>query len=394
MRNIAHICLAVGIGLLVMTSQAPAQEEQWLQYHSAREPGLLGGGMQPQTLDLSTEKPSGVDLPQFKVESPFFAKWSTPMAKTGYLWIALDRTHKQGPYDLLYIDSNGNSRLDDETAAAAYRMMDQNNAYFGPVKVIFQIEDGPVTYHLNFRSYAYDERNRGLYASSGGWYEGDITVGAEKRHCVLFDYNANGTFDDKSTNAAECDRMRIGKQGDQDTRFVGNYIEVDGVLYQPEIARDGACIKLTRAEDMKFGSVRLPEAVTQLSANGENGLFTRKPEKGIASLPVGQYRIYDWLIDREDDKGTQWRLQGSGAAETSVFDIAEGQETVLSIGEPVVATLEASENEGTHSFRHMLKGRDSERIELTRDGAQPQAPKVRIRSADGAYDRTYSFQYG
>jgi hypothetical protein len=42
----------------------------------------------------------------------------------------------------------------------------------------------------------------------------------------------------------------------------------------------------------------------------------------------------------------------------------------------------------------MLKGRDSERIELTRDGAQPQAPKVRIRSADGAYDRTYSFQYG
>ncbi|HUV64565.1 MAG TPA: hypothetical protein VMW24_11750 [Sedimentisphaerales bacterium] len=388
-----HIILAMAIGLLVTTSQTLAQDEQWLQYHSARELGLLGGGMQPQPLELNTEKPPGVELPQFKLETPFFARWSTPMVKSGYLWVALDREHKQGPYDLLYIDSNGNGHLNDETAVAAYRM-DQYSTYFGPVKVIFEIEDGPVTYHLNFRSYAYDERNSRLYASSGGWYEGDITVAGAKKHCVLFDCNANGTFDDKSANAGQCDRIRIGEEGARDARFVGNYIEVGRILYRPEIARDGACIKLTRAEDVKFGSVRLPESVTQVSANGENGLFTRKPEKGVASLPLGQYHVYDWIIDRKDDKGIEWRLQGSGPAQTSVFDITEGKEIELAIGEPIVATLDASANEGTHSFRHALKGRDGERIELTRNGAQPQAPKVRIKSADGKYDRTYSFEYG
>jgi hypothetical protein len=393
MGNRTYILLIVGISLLITTSQAPAQEEQWLQYHSTREARQIIGDMSLQTLEISTEKPASVELPQFKGQDQFFAKWSTPMVKSGHLWISLDRTHKKGLYDLLYIDSNRNGHLNDETAVAAYRM-DQYNAYFGPVKVVFEVEDGPVTYHLNFRFYNYNERNRRLYASSGGWYEGDVTVGGAKKHCVLIDYNTNGTFDDKSLEASQCDRVRIGKKGSQDTRFVGNYIEVDGELYRPEIARDGACIKLSKAEDVKFGNIRLPESITEFSACGENGLFTLKPEKGAGSLPVGKYRINSWAVERKDEKGAQWKLQGSGISEKGVFDITADKETELSVGEPIVSTLETSVREGTHNFNYSMKGRDGERIELTRNGARPQAPKVHIKSKDGTYDRTFSFQYG
>jgi hypothetical protein len=393
MRERFYTQLAVGIVLFILVSQVPAQQEQWLQYHCSREAGQILGDMGSQMIQLSTEQPAGVKLPQFKGQKQLFAKWPTPMVNDGFLRIALDRTHEQGPYDLLYIDSNGNGSLDDETAEAAYRM-DQQSAYFGPVKVIFEIEDGPVTYNLNFNSYQYGTNDDRLYASSGGWYEGDITAGAEKKHCMLFDYNANGTFNDKSANAAESDRIRISKQGGQETLFTGNYIVIDGALYRPEIARDGACIKLTKAEDVKFGSVSLPESISQLSANGENGLFILKPEKGAASLPVGKYCVYDWAVERQDDKGTNWQLKGSGLSERDAFEVAEDKQTVLTIGEPIIATLDASEREGTHSFQHSMKGRAGERIELTRNGAQPQAPKVRIKSADGTYDRTYSFQYG
>jgi hypothetical protein len=342
-------------------------------------------------MELSTDQPTGLKLPQFKGKSQLFGKWPTPMVKSGFLWIALDRTHEQGPYDLLYIDSNDNGALDDETVEPAYRM-DQRSAYFGPVKVIFEIEDGPVTYHLNFNQYQYADTR--LNVSSGGWYEGDITVGAEKMHCVLFDYNANGTFNDKSANAGNCDRIRIGKQGDQRTLFIGNYIAVDEMLYQPEIAKDGAYIKLIKAEDVKFGNVRPTESITQLSVNGENGLFILKPEKGLATLPVGKYYVYDWIVERQDDKGTNWQLKGSGLSERDTFEITEDKQVELSIGEPIIATLDSSEREGTHSFRQDMKGRAGERIELTRNGARPQAPKVRIKNADGTYDRTYSFQYG
>jgi len=314
------------------------------------------------------------------------------MVKSGYLWVSLDRSHKHGLYDLLYIDSNGNGHLNDETALAAYRI-DQDNSYFGPVKVIFEIEDGPVTYHLNFRFYSYNV-NRRLYASSGGWYEGDITVGGAKKHCVLFDYNANGAFDDKSLEANECDRIRIGNKDSQDARFVGNYIEVDGVLYRPEVARDGAYIKLTEAKDARFADIRLPESITEFSAGGENGLFILKPEKGAGSLPVGKYRINYWAIKRKDEKGTQWEMRGTGFYKTGLFDITVDKKTELSIGEPIVSTLKAQIKEGAYYFRFDMKGRDNERIELTRNGVRPQAPKLHIKSADGRYDRTFSFEYG
>jgi len=391
MTNRAHIWLAVVISVLILTAHAQAQEQQWLQYHSSREASQILGGMPGQVLELSAEKPAGVELPQFKGQNQFFAKWSTPMVKSGHLWIALDRTHKYGPCDLICIDSNGNGHLNDETAVATYRT-EQYNAYFGPVKVIFQVEDGPVTYHLNFRFYSSNDSNRRFYASSGGWYEGEITVGAEKKHCVLFDYNTNGTFDDKSLEARECDRIRIGKKGEPDTCFVGNYIDIDGTLYRPEIARDGAYIKLAKAEDVKFGNIRLPESITEFSAGGENGLFTIKPEKGTGSLPVGKYHIEHWAIERKDEHSALWKLQGR--PEKGVFDIAEDKETEISVGEPVVATLDASEREGTYSFSHNMKGRDDERIELSRSGARPQAPKLHIKSKDGKYDRTFSFQYG
>jgi hypothetical protein len=393
MRKRIYIQFAVEIMLLVLVSQVQAQQEQWLQYHSSQEAGQIIGEMGLQTIQLSAEQPAGVNLPVFKGQKQLFAKWTTPMVKSGFLWIALDRAHEQGLYDSLYIDSNGNGQLDDEAAVAAYRT-DQQNAFFGPVKVIFQIEDGPVTYHLNFMLSQYGAGDNRLNASSGGWYEGDVTVGEEKKHCVLFDFNANGAFNDKSISSAECDRVRIGKQGEESTLFTGNYIVIDETLYRPEIARDGACIKLTKAEGVKFGSVLLPESITQFSANGENGLFILKPEKAVASLPVGKYCVYDWIVERQDAEGTNWKLKASRLGEKDFFDVTEDMQAVLSIGEPIVATLDTSESEGTHSFKHSMIGRDGERIELTRNGAQPQAPKVRIVSADGTYDRTYSFQYG
>jgi hypothetical protein len=347
-----------------------------------------------QALELTNTKPSGMNVPQFKTDNPYFAKWSTPMVEAGYLCIACDRSHKHGPYDLLYIDSNRNGHLDDETVVKANRT-DQYSAYFGPVKVIFEIEDGPVTYHLNLRFYGYQNRDKRLYASSGGWYEGDITVDGVKKHCVLFDFNANGTFNDKSLNANECDRIRIDKEGVEGIRFVGNYIQIDGVLYQPEIARDGAYIKLTKADDVLTGDVRVPEGITQFSAGGVNGQFILKPEKGVASLPVGQYRVNEWMLEQNDEQGTPWRLKGVNlSGNGQLFDVASDKAAELSIGEPVVSTLNASSRQGTYSFRYNMAGRDGERIELTRNNARPRAPKLHIKSKDGTYDRTYSFQYG
>jgi hypothetical protein len=394
MENRKSFLLTVGIILVFLITAAFSQDEQWLQYHSERQAYRTVGDMGSTTLQSSTAKPEGIELPEFKNDDPLFFQWSSPMVEGGKLWIALDRTNPKGRWDRLYIDSNGDGNLNDETVITAYQT-EEYYTYFGPVKVVFKGEDGPVTYHLDFRFLDYEGRDKRLYIYSGCWYEGEITVGGQTKHCVLIDRNVNGVFNDKSLEAHKCDGIRIGKQSDRDTRYVGNYIEVDGVLYESEIARDGACIKLTKAENVKYGNIRLPDSITEFSAGGENGLFNVTPENGSGKLPVGKYRINFWAIDRKDDKGRQWKLQGNNYSNKGDFDIKENQDTEqLSIGEPIVSNLTAQANKGTYSFRQTLEGKLNERITLTLNGTRPQAPKLHIKSEDGKYDRSYSFSYG
>jgi len=392
MRDNIYILLTLGISLLLLTSPAQAQEEQWLQYHSEREADRIIGDMTRSNLKLTSEKPQSVELPDFKCEEPFFTSWSTPMVESGQLWVALDRTNNQGQWDQLYIDSNVNGHLNDEKPVKAYRT-ERYYTYFGPVKVVFEGEDGPLTYHLNFRFYENGATQR-LYVSSGGWYGGDITVAGVKKYCMLIDYNGNGTFNDKSQQAYQCDRIRIGSKGNRDTRYVGNFINVEDVLYHTEIARDGAYIILSKADDVKFGDIRLPETITEFSAGGENGLFKLKLENGTGSLPVGRYRINQWAIEQKDEKGRKWKLQGTGISQKGDFDILADKETELSIGEPIEARLQVNKRNSGFSINQSFGGQLGERIEITRNGARPPAPKLRIKNKDGSYDRSFSFEYG
>ena len=396
MENKIYIQIVVGISLLILTSAARAQDEQWLQYHTSRQAWRIVGDMGASNPKVVSEKPQGVELPDFKCNDPFFARWSSPMAASGGLWMAFDRQNKLGrPYDLLYIDSNGDGNLADESAIASYEVdyRSSRRTTFGPIKVIFEGEDGPVTYHINIEFLNYIGRKY-LYIRSAGWYEGTVTVAGTKKHCVLIDQNANGTFDDKSLEAHKCDRIRIGKKGGKDSLFVGNYIKIDDVLYRPEIASDGAYIKLSKAEDVKFGNIRISETITEFSAGGENGLFTLKPEKGTGSLPVGRYRVNHWAIERNDERGKKWKLRSSLFSQKGDFEITADKETELSVSEPIISTLEATKSGSGYSFSQNLQGRLGERIELTRNEAQPPAPKLHIKNKDGTYDRTFSFEYG
>ena len=389
MANRTFFLLAVGISLSIPASGTFAQDEQWLQYHSERKAYQTVGDMGNSMLQPSTTRPEGVDLPEFKNENPLFFQWSSPMVEGGKLWIALDRTRPKGNWDQLFIDSNGDGHLSDETAVTPYRT-EQYYSYFGPVKVVFKNDDGPVTYHLDFRFLHYEDRDKRLYIYPGCWYEGQITVGGQTKHCVLIDQNVNGTFNDKSLEAPKSDRIRIGEKDSRDTRYVGNYIEVDGVLYEPEIARDGAYIKLKKAEDLKYGNIRLPETITEFSTGGENVLFNIKTENASAKLPVGKYRINYWEIDRKDEKGREWTLRGMFLGERGDFEITEGTETFLEIGEPVTGALSASSSGDNYEFSKSLRGSLGEYVRLTYTGRDVGSLwKMKAKNKEGTYEKLY-----
>ncbi len=372
-----------------LASVALAQGEQWLQYRSATEARQIVGDMSYLFKEPISSKPEGIDLPDFASDAPLFALWETPMAKAGQVWLAFDKSRKGGQYDRLYIDADANGDLSDEAAHEPSRR-ESYRSYFGPIKIVFDTEDGPITYHLNVEHDWRPDRTYCLLIPAC-WYEGPITVGGVKKHCTLIDYNVNAQFNDKSPDFGQCDRIRIGDPDSRDTRFVGNYIEVEDKLYRPQIARDGAFLVLTEADDVAYGAVRVAENITSFAVGGENGLFTRKPEGGTARLPVGDYRINYWSITK-DDEGAKWELRGSAGG--GPFTVAQDEEAAIEIGEPVYSSVSVNQSGSYYSFSQNLEGRRGERIELLRNGSRPQPPKLRIRNRDGTYDRGMSFEYG
>ncbi|MDR3378765.1 MAG: hypothetical protein P4M10_08785 [Verrucomicrobiae bacterium] len=373
------------LAALLLAAPAWAQPEQWLEYHTSND------GRSYQSMDLSTNPPAGVALPKFNAQ-PYFAHWKTPMDPAGKRWLCFDRTRKSGPYDLLYLDSTGNGRLDDKKPLTA--RLDSYNAYFPAAPVTFKGEDGPITYHIILRFYQYDKTPPHLLASAGGWYEGKVDFGGVKKTVQLIDGNVNGTFNDLADDPYGCDRVQV--QGDKtEERFLGKMLEVDGKFFNVEVARDGAFIKVKQAENVVLGPVRVPENISEFIAYGTNGHFVRQPAKGEFTLPVGKYRMVHWTINRKDEKGTPWTLSGYNFPKKAAFEVVADQPVSLAIGEPVRAELKADQGASRQiTFNLNFVGQQKESIELLRDGQRPKGPKLMLAAADGVVCYTNTFEFG
>jgi hypothetical protein len=252
-----------------------------------------------------------------------------------------------------------------------------------------------VTYHIEIEYRNWDNDNHRLYVRSACWYEGTIKVGNKEKKCVLFDRNCNGTFDDKHANYRRADKIRVGETTDIASTIVGNYLDVDGKLYRPEIARDGAYIILTEAKDVVFGKVQVPDNVTEFAIGGKNGLFDIDLENGVGQVPVGKYMVHQWIIEAEDDKNDKWQLIGSSFRNNTLFDVNETKAAELDIGEPVLCDLEVRERgKREHIFVHSLKGRMDENITLNCNGRRASAPKIQIKNEEGSYLKTFNLEYG
>lgn len=370
---------------MLLAGSALAQSEQWLEYHTSSEARSYNG------IQLTTNAPQGVTLPKLISPQPYFAYWKTPMDPSGGRWLCFDRTRKSGPYDLLYIDSNGNGRLDDEKPFPA--RLESYSAYFPTTPVVFKGEDGPITYHLLLRFYQYDRSPAQLLASSACWYEGVLNFDGVKKRVKLTDGNVNGTFNDMEGGAYSRDRVQV--EGDKiDQRFLGKMLEVDGKFFQFEPARDGAFVKVKKMEDVALGPVRVPENISEFVAYGENGHFLRKPVNGELTLPKGNYQIYSWSINRKDDKGADWTLNGNNFPDSAKFDVSADKPAALEIGEPMKAVLSAREDGRQISFNLKLEGPMKESVDVLRGGQRAPAPKLMVSTADGTLLTTNSFEYG
>ncbi len=376
--------ISAALAGLALAATALAQPEQWLQYHTSPD------GRASRWLDLTTNAPPGVALPKLGAQ-PYFARWQTPLDPSGGRWLCFDRSRRSGPYDRVYFDSTGNGRLDDKTPVSAPRV-DSSVTMFNSLRFVFKGEDGPITYHLTAAFYNLSGDDRRLLARSAGWYEGTVDMGGKKRHVQLVDNNVNGVFNDQGKDPSNCDAITV--EGDRlGDHYLGKLLELDNQFYRVEIARDGAFLKVSKVDNVVTGQVRVPENVASFIAVGEPGHFIRKPAKGTFTLPVGNYRINGWTVNRRD-RGAEWTLTGYSFPEAANFEVTAGQPVSLEIGEPVRTVMETREQSGEVTFNLSLIGQRGELIQMLRGGERPKGPRLTLASTAGSYHYTNNFEFG
>lgn len=374
-------CLAAG--MVWDAGAAPA--EQWLQYSSASEDSTS------RWFETSTNPPPNVALPQTEA-NPLFIRWTTPLDPAGGRWLCLDRARPTSPPNRVWFDSNGNGRLDDETPVPAQNVS-TTSARFNGLRFVFRGEEGPLVYHLALRCIRYPSGEIRALGSSGCHYAGVVDFGDKKRKVRLLDGNINGTFNDRAADPKEADQIVL-IEDDVGERFVGQYLELDGRLFKLDVAADGAFVKVEPARDVPTGQVRVPDAVAEIVAVGKAGHFVRRPTRGEFTLPVGEYRVHGWKINRKDDTGQTWSASGSNFGALALFEVAGSQPATLTIGEPILAALSATQRKGSVTFGLRLKGQLGETVEILRGTQQPRAPRLLLEALGSSYRATNSFEYG
>ncbi|MHC4648944.1 MAG: hypothetical protein ACYTBJ_26115, partial [Planctomycetota bacterium] len=96
----------------------------------------------------------------------------------------------------------------------------------------------------------------------------------------------------------------------------------------------------------------------------------------------------------EDEKGKKWTLQGHSFNDSGIFEVSEGAETSLSVDEPIFTSLGPVNQKGRifHFTDAKVLGNLAEHIDVI--GTDDGEPQLRIRSEDGSYDRSFTFEYG
>ena len=379
------------VAALALLAGTAAAEKQWLHYRvlGDNEQGILQVGYVNCGV-VATDAPAGVAMPEFKAGDPCFAWWTTPMAPQGKVLLAFDRSSKRGQYDLLYVDSNCSGSLRDKKPIRASTTY-EGGAQFGPVKITLPGEDGPISYHLRFLLQTQGASMRNLFAVSACAYEGSVRIGGKGYHCMLVDYDCNGTFDDISGDFEKADLIRLGANDKAVTYFAGKYVAVDGALYQPKPSRDGAYVEFEPAGDVAMVAVHARNAVTELSLGGENGLFHLAD--GAGAVPAGRYKLYSWKIERRGADNGNWTLAAIGGRDEAI-EVTPGQEAAPDVGEPITCRLDVATQRGSFQFSQSLCGRMDERISIERNGSMPDAPRLQVASKDGAFSKVYKFEYG
>ncbi len=353
-------------------------------------------------------------LPENLSDSALFFPWKRAAANFSDSWIILDKSEGASDYDLLYIDTNLDGSLADEqpihskpntgTPGILFeRPAPPGAGHWGPVKIERPSKEGPQPFHLVISYQMMGEGKMGLSIRDCARREGVIDMGGRRRFIKLIDNDADGRFNTPSTDEMAGDYIVIydadNRVQNLDRRFLGRLLDFEGLMYEMTIAPDGSQISLKPAKHIAMGTIDLPPGVYGFSVYGPMGHFERMTEgERTAQVPAGRYRIRTYDIRAEEKDGWYWTIIAFMPPHEKPFEVPAKGSAAPPIGQLEIRVLDKGEN-GKHLFCADITTSNGDPVWVAQrqvDAAPSKTlqAKLRIRSADGGYNKLFAMEYG
>jgi hypothetical protein len=365
-------------------------------------------------------------------------------------------------FSRLLFDLNHNGDLTDDRVieAQANRRVGYPPGYssfsFPRVDVTVDADGTKIEYAFLLSGYSraqyLNEKQLYQYASASltaaAYRDGEITLDGKKLRIVVTDYNSNGRFDDLSVlddNVRYADGSVYVRPGDMiyvdpkpekgaygydpttsdDMQHLTKAINIGGRFYDLRVTPAGDTLTLEPSSPA-VGYVSNPNQGYRALVYGDQGILKiRGDEAGRALLPVGQWKLLMYTLDRtgandpakQADAGLPLlqtlanailrRADAAGPKYTIVsaranrdyppVQVREGETAELRFGPPYTPKVSGSvlESGGKLSLGMSLVGVAGEVCSnLTVDGGRPDKPRFTITDPDGKVVERGNFEYG
>ncbi len=320
----------------------------------------------------------------------------------------------------LYVDSDGDGDLSDETAIEAAASAPATGGIFGalmgqprqPQEARFQtaalkVADGAIV-KFNARIYHQDSQRAYLRVSPAVYRSGEIALGDEVYRVQFVDASFDGRYDTTFSlqTGSDSDWMAVDLNRDgtfdpmvprsQEVVPLPRLLRLGEAYYSIDVSPDGSLLRLEPVQP-ETGTLDADLAGGRITLWSDSGGHVLNGADRPWTLPVGQYRAMEILLEQRDDAGVRWSLQSMGnTGRLGAFTLESGEVLTTSVGEPLLGTVSVSSGTRQASLGFSLRGQAGEEYAAgaERNGRRMPAPNFRIVDESDTTITSGKFEYG
>ncbi len=397
---------------IVYTAFATELEVQTIQMEVYKDPNvtdLTGYGNCQWLYPLEAPKEKLEGSEEFKSDNPYCYAAVYGDAQDNIFSLVIDEYGGAGTgYNVLYVDSNNNNRIDKSGEKHDFLMSGLTTANSFPLRVRLDVSAGDriIPYYFSFAAFHYTDKNNPGSKVHATARNSSIMIGkadfdGKTYKIALADLNSNGLYNDTEQRIFSGDRFFVDFNGDGrfkgDEGFpYGKYTKIRGTWYAIDAEPGGMQLKIAHAKP-QLGTVKGFDYVKYLTLYSARQTQRLDLEEEQPEAISGKFKMAAVRLQISDEKDNDtWYAEGTYPDKPEIVIPAGGEYKMQRIL-PLQVSITPSEKhsdtqEAAIELKLDIKGCDGSVFRCPRLGRPVSA--FEILDSSGKVVVSEKFEYG